>query len=148
MYTGPGRVIDLDPSILLGKIELSTNDEVLIKRQISAMYMAVFNFWSAIEYYHNGKTGNGRSKEPDDFQEIQFDAAMLKEKVTREIIALSTFRNACDHRLNNPAKNTIFINNTTQSPVVPLTINNNALRKAYNSFTTLITMLKTKYNIP
>ena len=146
MYTGPGRVIDFDPSILLNKIELSTNDEILIKRQISAMYMAVFNFWSAIEFYHNRHNGKGRSNEPDDFQEIQFDAAMLKEKVIREIMALSTLRNACDHRLENPAKNIIFKNNSIQP--LSITIDNNALRKAYDSFTALIIVLKIKYNIP
>ncbi|MHB1493079.1 MAG: hypothetical protein ACYCSG_03130 [Thermoplasmataceae archaeon] len=146
MYTGPGRVIDFDPSILLNKIELSTNHEILIKRQISAMYMAVFNFWSAIEFYHNGRIGNGRSNEHDDFQELAFDTAMLKENVTREIMTLSIFRNACDHRLENPTKNIKFTNNTQQQPSVP--VNNNTLRKAYESFTALITVLKTKYNIP
>ncbi len=146
MYTGHGRVIDFDPSVLLNKIELSTNNEILIKRQISAMYMAVFNFWSAIEFYYNGHVGNGRSNEPDDFQEIQFDAAMLKEKVIREIMTLSTLRNACDHRLENPAKNIMFKSNSIQPPSV--TIDNNALRKAYVSFTALITVLKTKYKIP
>lgn len=72
MYTGPSRVIDFDLSILMSHFDLNTNNEVLIRRQISTMYFAACNFWSALEFYNQSSIGKGKSKEPDDYQEVQF----------------------------------------------------------------------------
>ncbi|MGP6239834.1 hypothetical protein ACNF40_05405 [Cuniculiplasma sp. SKW4] len=48
-------------------------NEVLTRRRISSLYMAIFNFWAAIEYYMNNKKGSGISKLPDYFREVDFE---------------------------------------------------------------------------
>ena len=148
MYTGPSRVIDFDPTILLSHIDLNTNNEVLIRRQISTMYLAAFNFWSALEYYNLISVGKGRSKEPDDYLEVQFDSSLIGKKVDREIIALSTYRSACDHRVANPAKNIVFLGKNPPIKIPSLILNNDILKKAHLSFSTIIDLLKMKYGIP
>ena len=112
------------------------------------MYLAVFNFWSALEFYNNGSIGKGKSKEPDDFLEVEFDSSMIGKKVDREIIALSTYRSACDHRVSNPAKNIIFIGKNPPIKIPSLILSNDILKKAHLSFATIIDLLKKKYGIP
>jgi hypothetical protein len=112
------------------------------------MYLAAFNFWSALEFYYKGSNGRGKSKEPDDYLEIDFDRSLIGKKIDREIIALSTYRSACDHRVANPAKKVIFLGMTPNVTMPDINIDNAILKKAHISFSAIINMLKTEYGIP
>ncbi|MCL4346113.1 MAG: hypothetical protein M1375_03965 [Candidatus Thermoplasmatota archaeon] len=111
------------------------------------MYMATFNFWSAIECYINNASGKGSSGEKDDYKEADFEKSMLGRGVDREIIVLSLYRNACDHRINNPANKIVF--SPQRKTYSNLPIDNNELqKKVFPSFVELLNFLKTEYNIP
>lgn len=102
--------------------------------------MALFNYWCAKEYYCHGKKGQGLSGEGDDFREIDFEKDMIGKGVDRDIVTLSIYRNASDHRVKNPAGNILFPNNKIHYS--NLHLNNQSLVKAYYSFATLETLLK------
>lgn len=148
MHQGTNRIGKLDPSILLGSINLNTNEEVEIRRQLSTMYMALFNFWAAIEYFREGNTGVGLSSEPDDFRELDFDKKMVAMTKSREIQYLSFSRNASDHRLKNPAENLIFMGVWPNHRKANLTIDNARLNRGYQCFVDLITAIKANYSLP
>ena len=140
MHERIDRIKELDPHIILKCINTGETNEVLIRRYMSAMYMALFNYWAAKEYY-NGKNMHkvGKSGEDDDFQQTEFEESMLGRGVDREIKTLSIYRNACDHRIKNPAmgiRPPAGIRNNN----VP--INNNSLKKVFFSFNTLLNQLK------
>ena len=76
---------------------------------MSAMYMALFNYRAAKEYNNGNKMHRtGKSGEDDDFQQTEFEECMLGKKVDREIRTLAVYRNACDHRIKNPAEGVRF----------------------------------------
>lgn len=133
---------------MTGSFDLNPSSEVMVRRQISAMYMAVFNFWASVELYMNGGKGSGRSGQPDDFQETEFERAMILQLSSREIMTLSTFRNASDHRVENPALKIIF-NGTNPHVTEPsLYLDNKSLAKAYSCFLDIIKAIKLAYRIP
>ncbi len=148
MYQGTNRISKLDPSILLKSIDLGTNEEVEIRRQLSAMYMALFNFWAAIEYYQVGNNGGGISLEPDDFRELDFDKKMVAMAKSREIQYLAFSRNASEHRLKNPAENIIFMGVKPNQRSHNLMIDNTRLNRSYQCFADLIKAIKATYNVP
>lgn len=147
MLKGPYRINQLDPTLMAASFDLTAKSEVMIRRQISAMYMAVFNFWASIELYYNGVKGSGRSGEPDDFQETEFERAMISHLSSREIMALSTFRNASDHRIENPALNIVFNGTNPHITEPSLGIDNKSLNKAYSCFLELIKSIKLAHGI-
>lgn len=147
MHTRSSRVTDLDPSILRSKIDLVTSNEVMIGRYISMLYMATFNFWSAIECYINDISGKGLSGEKDYYREADFEKSMLGRGLDREIIVLSLYRNACDHRINNPANKIVF--SPKRRSYSNLQIDSTKLReKVLLGFVEILNFLKTEYNIP
>jgi hypothetical protein len=105
------------------------------------MYMALFNFWAAAEYYQKGNVGNGRSGEGDDFRERDFDRTMISLVKSKEIMYLSFSRNASDHRIMNPASNLIFVT-SPKTKASKIKIDNNRLRKSYLCFQELIRTIK------
>lgn len=140
MHQGTDRIKDLDPSIILKWINTGETNEVLIRRYISAMYMALFNYWVAKEYNNGLNTHTtGKSREDDDFLQIEFEGCMLGKKVDREIRTLAVYRNACDHRIKNPAQGIMFPGGKRNDDVQ---INNNSLKKVYVSFQGLLENLK------
>jgi hypothetical protein len=134
------RIKELDPNIILTCINTGETNEVLIRRYMSAMYMALFNYWAAKEY-NNGKNRHrvGKSGEDDDFKQTELEESMLGIGVHREIKTLSIYRNACDHRIENPARG-IRPPAGIKNDNVP--INNNSLKKVFLSFNTLLDQLK------
>lgn len=140
MHQGTDRIKDLDPSIILKWINTGETNEVLIRRYISAMYMALFNYWVAKEYNNGLNTHTtGKSREDHDFLQIEFEGCMLGKKVDREIRTLAVYRNACDHRIKNPAQGIMFPRGKRNDDVQ---INNNSLKKVYVSFQGLLENLK------
>ena len=134
MSSGSDRVEILEPSIMLCSINIEETNEVLIRRYISAMYMALFNYWCAIEYSKGRNHKRGRSYQDDDIQMGEFKKCMLGKGVDREIETLSIYRVACDHRVKNPAAGLKFSEGVNRD----FHINNNSLKKVYNSFKTLL----------
>jgi len=145
MYKGINRIKILNPEKLLDSIDMETTDELVIRRNISAMYMSLFNFWAAIEYYQNNKFGNGKGSKftKDDFTQICFERS-ITIKDNRYIYYLSNYRNACDHRLDNPAKVIIYKNGLKE--LISISIDNKSLRKACESFVNILKILKNEIN--
>ena len=143
MPFGTERVVLLDPSEWLKSIDLKANEEVMIRRQISAMYMAAFNFWASAEYYIRGLEGNGVSKQPDDFREQDFDKVAIHLKKFREMQYLSVSRNACDHRLKNPASGVMFTPNSSKED--DILIDNSRLNRCYTCLQELVDAIKNEY---
>ncbi len=143
MYKGINRINTLNPARLLDGIDVETTDELLIRRSISTMYMSLFNFWAAIEYYQNNQIGNGKGKAftNDDFTMTRFEKSFIGTG-SKYIFTLSNYRNACDHRLENPARVTSYNTESIGSERVP--INNKSLRKAHESFIHILEVLKNK----
>ena len=98
------------------------------------MYMALFNYWCAIEYSNGRSHRRGRSDQDDDIQMGEFKTCMLGKGVDREIETLSIYRVACDHRVKNPAVGLKFSEGVNRD----FHINNNSLKKVYYSFQTLL----------
>lgn len=109
------------------------------------MYMALFNYWVAKEY-NNGLNNHtiGKSREDDDFLQTEFEDCMRGNKVDREIRTLAVYRNACDHRMKNPAHGIMFPRGIRN---VDVPINNNSLKKVYISFQSLLENLKSLSNV-
>ena len=102
--------------------------------------MALFNYWVAKEYNNGLNTHTtGKSREDDDFLQIEFEGCMLGKKIDREIRTLAVYRNACDHRIKNPAQGIMFPRGKRNDDVP---INNNSLKKVYVSFQGLLENLK------
>lgn len=74
--------------------------------------------------------------------------SLIGNQIDREIIALSTYRSACDHRVENPAKNIIFLGMNSPMVMESLILNNNMLKKAHLSFSAIIDLLKKKHGLP
>lgn len=145
MYQGTDRIKELDPSIILKWINTGETNEVLIRRYMSAMYMALFNYWVAKEYNKGLNTHTiGKSREDDDFLQTEFEDCMRGNKVDREIKTLSVYRNACDHRIKNPAKGIMFPRGIIN---VDVPINNNSLKKVYISFQSLLNFLELLHEV-
>lgn len=147
MSFGTNRVTRLDPSCFMGNLDLQTTEEAKIRRQISLMYMALFNFWAAAEYYLKGNKGQGKSGEPDDFREQDFDREMIRLAKSREIKYLALSRNACDHRLENPANKVIFAGKSSNA-MSGLRVDNPRLSRGYVCFQDLLSAIKKAYNLP
>jgi hypothetical protein len=138
LYPGSDRIKTLTPDVIIDFIDIEATDEVIIRRFVSAMYMALFNYWCAIEYKNNpGKHKLGKSKQNDDFTYIEFEKCMAVKARNEDIETLSAYRIACDHRINNPAE-VRFSDKLT----VKLSINNQSLRIVYNSFQNLLKTLQ------
>ena len=137
------RVTLLDPSEWLKSIDLKASEEVSIRRQISSMYMAAFNFWASAEHYIRGSLANGKSNEPDDFMELCFEKIAIHLKKSREIQYLSISRNACDHRLKNPASGVTFVPDSMK--INDISIDNDRLNRCYACFLDLVNSIKKEY---
>ncbi len=136
MHKGIDRINILDPSLLFNNIDIDgIKEEVKIRRLISSMYMAIFNYWVAIERYKKNNQGDGRSNEPDDFTYVHFERK-ISNKYSRDISYLAKYRVICDHRVNNPA------NYKKGGKSINLYINHNSLMKSYCCFNTLINAIK------
>ena len=137
MYSGPDRIKALSPSILVNHIDINATDEVVIRRLISAMYMALFNYWCAIEYKNNPKKHkHGKSRQDDDFTYKEFEKCLAVKAMNNDIETLSIYRIACDHRMNNPAEVEL-----SDKKSVKLSINNKSLNIVYTSFLNLLKTL-------
>ncbi|EQD48010.1 hypothetical protein B1A_14230, partial [mine drainage metagenome] len=83
----------------------------------------------------------------DGFSQKDFDKSMTGIAQSKEIQYLSFSRNACDHRVKNPAENVVFVG-TSPSTKQSIEINNVRLNKCYESFESLLLAIKRKYGLP
>ena len=87
-------------------IEISKNrrhvlDEVMIRRIISAVYFALFNYWS-LKSYLKGMRGNGPLR--DSFWFSTFHEHLLRQGLDYALYTIYLYRVAADHYTLNPTK--------------------------------------------
>ena len=104
MSSGPSRAKALKPDDFFRFIEklLDTSyveDEVFIRRAVSALYLALFNYWAACRFEEGRR---GRSPYQDCFRYSEFHADLLKKRLDHYLIVLLTYRVAADHYALNP----------------------------------------------
>ena len=76
-------------------------DEVVIRRIISAVYFALFNYWS-LKSYLKGLRGSGPFR--DSFWFSMFNEHLLKQGLDYAIYTIYLYRVAVDHYTLNPTK--------------------------------------------
>ena len=110
MSRGIARVNILNPTELIKRIEeiLTSKgkiEEIVIRRFISALYFAVFNFWAA---KHFSKNNRGRGPNQDNFEFSEFHRELLKVGLDPEVVTLFQYRVAVDHYIMNPTSIHVF----------------------------------------
>ena len=75
--------------------------EVVIRRAISAVYFALFNYWS-LKSYLKGLRGNGPLR--DSFWFSTFNEYLLKQGLDYAVYTIYLYRVAADHYALNPTK--------------------------------------------
>jgi len=75
--------------------------EVVIRRIISAIYFALFNYWS-LKSYHKGLRGGGPLG--DSFWHSSFNEYLLKRGLDYAVYTIYLYRVAADHYALNPTK--------------------------------------------
>lgn len=110
MSRGIKRVSTLDPTELIEHIEeiLTSKgklEEIVIRRFISALYFAIFNFWAA---KHFSKNNRGEGPNQDNFDLSEFHKEILSVGLDPEVVTLFQYRVAVDHYVMNPANIHIF----------------------------------------
>lgn len=104
MSGSASRATTLNPSAIISLIENQyktgkLRDEVYIRRAISALYFALFNYWSA-KKYDSGIQGKGPHR--DRWSLNEFNQEMLSKGLDAEIYFLYLCRVAADHYTLNP----------------------------------------------
>ena len=110
MSRSTSRALDLDPQNFIDWIEDlvkkgKISDEVTIRRAISAIYFALFNYWAG-KRYDMGMRARGPLK--DRFKYSQFHSELLSKGLDAEVVLLYIYRVAADHYLLNPTRIEIF----------------------------------------
>jgi len=98
------RAAILNPFPIISSIENQyktgkIKEEIFIRRSISALYFALFNYWSA-KKYDNGEQGEGLCK--DRWPLSEFTSEMLQKGLDPQIYFLEAYRVAVDHYTLNP----------------------------------------------
>lgn len=83
------------------KSERHKLNEVVIRRIISAVYFALFNYWS-LKSYLKGLRGNGPLQ--DSFWFSTFNEHLLKQGLDYAVYTIYLYRVAVDHYTLNPTK--------------------------------------------
>ena len=104
MSGGSSRAGVLDPFAIISLIENQyktgkIKDEIFIRRSISALYFALFNYWSA-KKWDAGEKGSGQYK--DYWPLRNFTSEMLQKGLDAQIYFLYSRRVAVDHYTLNP----------------------------------------------
>ncbi len=104
MSRGNPRTVTLNPLPVISTIENYFNEgklteEVYIRRALSALFLALFNYWSA-KKYESGSRGKGHYQDRWTYTEFVND--MLSKGLDPQIIHLVKFRVAADHYTLNP----------------------------------------------
>ncbi len=95
----PRKLLEYFVKIL--KDRRHTLNEVIIRRIISAVYFALFNYWS-LKSYLKGLRGNGPLK--DSFWFSTFNEYLLKQGLDYAVYTIYLYRVAADHYTLNPTK--------------------------------------------
>lgn len=135
MQTGAQDSERLNPRKLLEYLErLLKNknyilDEVIIRRVISAVYFALFNYWS-LKSYLKGQRGNGPLK--DSFWFSEFNKYLLSQGLDYAVYILYLYRVAADHYTLNPTK-VILTSDPWKGDEREVEINNTVLERVLAS---------------
>ena len=104
MSGSSSRAATLNPLAIISLIENQyktgkIKEEIFIRRSISALYFALFNYWSA-KKYDTGERGSGQYK--DRWPLRDFTSEMLLKGLDPQIRFLYACRVAVDHYALNP----------------------------------------------
>ena len=138
MHKGATRTQALRPKKLLDLVIKAINknidlDEVIIRRLISALYFALFNYWSA-KAYESGERGAGELK--DSFKYSYFHGTIRERGWDPYIKLFNESRVAVDHYTLNPTIATIY-----NGYKVYIKIDRNLLNKVLKASIELLNLL-------
>jgi len=143
---GIDRVNVLNPTAIITSIEKMVMskkdlDEIFIRRLISAIYFAIFNYWAAKQF---SKGVRGKGPNQDSFTFSEFHRDLLKMGLDAEIIILFQCRVAVDHYIMNPASINIYnqeIVNALGMQKTSLAINRKILNRVISASKSIIKSL-------
>lgn len=110
-------------------VEKNTLSEVAVRRIISAIYFALFNYWSMKSYY-KGLRGEGPLG--DSFWYSSFNEFLLKQGLDHAAYTSYLYRVAVDHYALNPTK-VVLTTRPWKGVEEEVEINDDALRKILES---------------
>lgn len=120
----PERAPGLDPLSTISLIEKlnrdgNLRDENQIRRAISAIYFALFNYWSA-EKYNSSERGSGPCKDQWNFKQFFSDVSYKRKELAYPLRFLHSLGVAADHCALNPTKVNIRVSNRKEVDPVSL----------------------------
>jgi hypothetical protein len=134
----------LGPQKLLSIIEdaVKSNyivEEVLIRRAISAIYFALFNYWAEKRY---GKGVRGKGIYGDAFSYAEFHRDVVSKGLEKEILILYLYRVAVDHYMLNPTYVTLMSSPWRGLPPMKVGIDIEKLRYAIDAAKRILTTIE------
>ncbi|WP_457751707.1 hypothetical protein [Thermococcus sp.] len=148
-----GRVNELDPTEFFNKIQAFVKEnheelsEVYIRRIISSLFLALFNFWACKRKYIDKRTG--RKSNQDYYPFSMFFEELLQKGFDAQIIALYKFRTAADHYIENPTiievQGETLVNQLGKK--VKVTLNRDNLEKSIEAAQDILKFLRSSANL-
>ena len=107
-------------------------NEVYVRRIISALYFSLFNYWAAKKYSQRTRGGGPLQ---DRFKYRKFHEELLSKNLDREIASLYIYRVASDHYILNPTIIRIYNEEMIKliGEKLKININRYSLKKAMES---------------
>jgi hypothetical protein len=133
----------LDPQGFLRIIEKVAKsdrvDEVIIRRAISAIYFAFFNYWAEKRY---GKGVRGTGIYGDAFSYTDFHIDMVSKGLEKEMFILYLYRVAVDHYTLNPTYVTLTSSPWKRLRPVKVRIGMERLREVIDAAKKVLAIIK------
>ena len=113
-------------------------DEVWVRRIVSMLYFALFNYWGAKSYCKRGLRGKGPNQ--DMFHYTRFHEELAMAGLDRDIYVLYIYRVAADHYVLNPTKVKLY--DKVFGGVEEVTLDDDAARKALEAASNILRYLE------
>ncbi|MCC6016454.1 MAG: hypothetical protein LM583_02745 [Desulfurococcaceae archaeon] len=142
--TGNRDQARLDPQEFLRIVEKAAKsglivDEVIIRRTISAIYFALFNYWAEKRY---GEGVRGAGIYGDAFSYTDFHIDMVSKGLEKEMFILYLYRVAVDHYTLNPTYVTLTSSPWKGLPPMKVSIDMERLREAIDAAKKVLAIIK------
>ena len=136
------RIKKLDPrdliAVLSRLVSKHGGSEVFVRRVISAVYFALFNYWSAKVYCRGMRRGRGPRQ--DSFPYSLFHEELVENGLDRDIYALYVYRVAADHYTLNPTKVRLY-DKIWKGKIEDVLLDEEAVRRILEAATNILVYL-------
>ncbi len=149
MLGGNERVTQLDPTDFFDNISLFVKEhvnelgEVYIRRIISSLFLALFNFWGCKRKYVKKELGTKTNQDYYSFG--MFIRELLENGYDAEIISLYLYRTAADHYIDNPTTIEIqdkWVSKKLSTKKTKVSLNKDSLKRSIEAAMDILDFLK------